>query len=104
MDEKETGKAKARLRRSGAELIMADVELAFTFLEVARASKERGIAERNRNNARKAYDSVQRLLPQCIAVLSVPEQMALHRKLEELKTRLKHVGESFDDSIGPTNY
>jgi hypothetical protein len=38
MDEKETGKAKARLRRSGAELIMADVELAFTFLEVARTS------------------------------------------------------------------
>jgi hypothetical protein len=38
MDEKETQKAKARSMRTGAEFIMADIKLAFTFLDVARAS------------------------------------------------------------------
>jgi hypothetical protein len=98
MDENETGKAKARLRRSGAEFIMADIELAFTFLEVARTSREPGTAVRNRKNARRAYETVVRLLPRSVGGFSVPEQMALHRKLEELKSRLKHLGDSFDDS------
>ena len=98
MDEKETPKAKAGSRRSGAEFIMVDVELAFTFLEVARTSTVPATAKRNQKNARTAYDSILRLLPRSIAAFSVAEQMALHRKLEELKSRLKHLGESFDSS------
>jgi hypothetical protein len=101
MDEEETQKAKARSRRSGAELIMVDIEVAFTFLEVGRTSKEPSTAMRNRKNARKAYDSILRLLPRTIAAFSVAEQMALHRKLKELKSRLEHLGESFDDSSWP---
>jgi len=98
MDEKETQKAKAGSRRSGAEFIMVDVELAFTFLEVARTSTVPATAKRNQKNARAAYDSILRLLPRSMAAFSVAEQMALHRKLEELKSRLKHLGESFDSS------
>jgi len=98
MNEKETPKAKAHSRRSGVEFIMVDVELAFTFLEIGRTSTVPGTAKRNQKNARTAYDSIMRLLPRCIASFSVAEQMALHRKLEELKSRLKHLGESFDSS------
>jgi hypothetical protein len=98
VDERETQKAKAGSRRSGAEFIMVDVDLAFTFLEVARTSTVPGTAKRNQKNARRAYDSILQLLPRSIATFSVPEQMALHRKLEELKSRLKYLGESFDSS------
>jgi hypothetical protein len=104
MHQKETQKGKARSRRSGDEFITVDIELAFTFLEIGRTSTVPGTAMRNRKNARRAYEFILRLLPRSIASFSVPEQMALHRRLEELKSRLKHLGESFDHSGWPADY
>src|ERR1700676_3384224 len=57
-------------RRVGAEFIITDLEIAFTFLDVARTS---GIAEtgrRNQKNARTAYDAILGLLPRSLAAFS----------------------------------
>jgi hypothetical protein len=82
-------------RRSCAEFIMTDLEVAFTFLDVAHTS---GIAEtgrRNRKNARAAYDAILRFLPRSIPALSAAERRDMERKLGELKRRLEHLGENF---------
>ena len=61
-------------RRSGAEFIMADLDLAFTFLDIASTSRVADTACRNQENARTAYDMVVRFLPRSIAALSVAER------------------------------
>jgi hypothetical protein len=53
----------AGFRRSGAEFLMADLNLAFTFLKIASTSQVADTACRNQENARTAYDTVLRFLP-----------------------------------------
>ena len=83
------------LRRSGAEFIMADLDLAFTFLEIASTSQVADTACRNQENARTAYDMVLRFLPRSIAALSVAERKGVQDKLADLKSRLQELGEEF---------
>ena len=81
-------------RRVGAEFIMADLELAFTFLDIARTSLAAETRRRNQENARAAYDAVLRFLPRSLPVLSAAERHAIENKLAELKNRLEQLGEN----------
>src|SRR6478752_2766322 len=47
-------------KRTGAEFIMTDLELAFTFLKIMRTSRVTSTVRRNQKNARAAYDAVLR--------------------------------------------
>ena len=94
MDEDEEVQ-QARFRRSGAEFVLADLELAFTFLDIANTSQVADTACRNQENARAAYDTVLRFLPRSVAALSVAERQGVQDKLADLKSRLQELGEEF---------
>ncbi len=86
---------QARFRRSGAEFILADLELAFTFLAIASTSGIADTACRNQENARTAYDMILRFLPRSIDALSAAERQNVQDKLTDLKSRLEDLGEEF---------
>jgi hypothetical protein len=48
----------------GVEFLLVDLDVGMTFLDVAEASRIEETKHRNRNNARKAYDTVLHLLEQ----------------------------------------
>jgi len=79
-------------RRAGAKFIIADLGLAFTFLEIARDSSVTETVRRNQKNARAAYKAVLRLLPRCLPALSVAELQAVEDNLRKLKNRLEELG------------
>src|SRR5260370_24551627 len=56
----------------GAEFIMVDLELAFTFLDIARISKVAESGRRNQRNARMAYTELLRVLPRLLPAFSTP--------------------------------
>jgi hypothetical protein len=85
-------------KRIGAEFIMTDLELAFTFLEIAGTSCVTATVRRNQKNARTAYDAVLRFLPRSLPALSAIERGAIEEKLRKLKNRLEQLGENFKDS------
>lgn len=74
---------------------MADLQLAFTFLGIARTSWVIETSRRNQKNARTAYDAVLRFLPRSLPALSAIERQAIENKLGELKNRLEQLGENF---------
>ncbi|MDP8989491.1 MAG: hypothetical protein M3N41_05340 [Acidobacteriota bacterium] len=82
-------------RRVGAEFILADLELAFTFLDAARTSGIVQTRTRNQQNARSAYDAILRFLPGSIPAMSSIERQTMEDKLGELKNRLQQLGENF---------
>ena len=82
-------------RRVGAEFIIVDLELAFTFLEIARTSRSTETVWRNRKNAHAAYNAVLRFLPLCLPALSAAEQQAIEDNLRKLKDCLELRGECF---------
>jgi hypothetical protein len=86
---------QASFRRSGAEFIMVDLELAFAFLGLASTSGIKETARRNQQNARTAYDSILRFLPRSLTAFSSPERRDMEIKLAELKSRLEQLGEIF---------
>ena len=86
---------QATFRRSGAEFIMADLDLAFTFLDIASTSQVADTACRNQENARTAYDMILRFLPRSIDALTGAERQSVQDKLADLKSRLQELGEEF---------
>jgi hypothetical protein len=82
-------------RRVGAEFIVADLKLAFTFLEIARTSSVTETVRRNQKNARAAYHAVLRFLPRCLPALSAAERQTIEDNLRKLKHRLEQFGECF---------
>jgi len=86
---------RAGWRRACAEFIMADLELAFTFLDIGRTSGFAETGRRNRQNARTAYDAVLRFLPRSLPALSSAERRAIESRLRELKKRLEELGGNF---------
>jgi hypothetical protein len=77
--------------QTGVELLLVDLDLALTFLDVADTSHIEETRQRNRNNARKAYDTVLRLLETLKP--DAGQRRAIDAKLVLLKTRLQAVGE-----------
>jgi len=68
-------------------------DLALTFLNVADTSKIPETVKRNRQKARKVYDTVRYFLPNL--VLTTAETQAIEEKLLVLRTRMEAAGEEF---------
>jgi hypothetical protein len=79
--------------RIGVDFPFTECDLAVTFLKVADNSAIPETVQRNRGNARKAYDTILRHLPKL--VLSAAETQSIERKLSSIRTRLEAVGEQF---------
>lgn len=73
--------------RVGAELLFTDCDLAMTFLDVAANSQNPETVQRNLENARKAYETVIRLMPKL--AFTAAENQEIRSKLSELKRRLQ---------------
>ena len=61
--EGETDFLRERANQNGIDFLLFDLDLANTFLDVAAAFQSKETASRNHSNARKAYDTVMRLMP-----------------------------------------
>ena len=77
--------------RAIIELLLADLDIALTFMDVARTTEFRATADRNHRNARKAYDMVIEKLSEVTP--SPAEQVKFDIKLADLRERLRAVGQ-----------
>jgi hypothetical protein len=68
-------------RRVGAEFIIVDLEVAFTFLDVARTSGDAETSRCNQKNARTAYETILRFLPRSLAAFTAAERRDMENKL-----------------------
>jgi hypothetical protein len=82
-----------RLNRYSAEFLKTDIEVALTFGSIARQSDDSAKRERNRQHARRGYDTIRRLLGR--VKLSRDEEQVLSEKLMLLKSELECLGEVF---------
>ena len=77
----------------GVDFLFTECGLAVTFLNVADTTTIPATAQRNRGNARKAYDAILRYRPRL--VLSAAETQSIEDKLSVVRTQLEAVGEQF---------
>jgi hypothetical protein len=77
----------------GVDFLFTECGLAITFLNVADNTSVPETAQRNRENARKAYDTILRYMPKL--VLSAAENKFIEKKLSVVRTRLEDAGEQF---------
>jgi hypothetical protein len=73
------------------EFLLIDLDVALTFMDVAKTTEFRGTAERNHKNARNAYDTVVEKLREVTPTAA--QQALLDEKLAALRTRLEAVGQ-----------
>lgn len=71
------------------DLILSDLDIALTFMDVADISRIEETKDRNHRNARKAYDTALKLLKSLSP--DVTQQAAINAKLALLKSRLTAV-------------
>jgi hypothetical protein len=71
--------------------IRAELLTGLTFATIARAANYQAKIDRNRMNARKAYDVLLRFIP--TTRLSASDADEVESKLAELKIYLQHLGE-----------
>ena len=84
----------SRIGRTRFAFLISDLEIALTMAGLARnAEKDSDKRIRNQENARQAYVAVLRLSKGMS--LSKSEHEQLREKLEELKSALRELGESF---------
>ena len=81
------------LQTTAAETQFLRTELlaGLNFSKIALAAEDESKIERNRVNARKAYDALLRFIPD--AVLSSEETKEINSQLSELKADLQRLGE-----------
>ena len=73
-----------------AEFLIADLDVALTFMDVAHTSGDEEIVARNYRNARKAYGTVMEFLSKLTLMPS--DRETVKRKLAVVKARLEAVG------------
>lgn len=84
-------------KRTGAVLILTDLDVAMTFLAVANTTRSLENRQRNYENARKAYNAVLSFLPRVI--FTTAEAETVHEKLEFLRNRLEAAHEASHKSL-----
>ena len=72
------------------EFLLTDLDVALTFMDVAKTTEFRDSAERNHQNARKAYEMVIAKLKEVTP--NARQQAILDEKLAMLQARLKAAG------------
>jgi uncharacterized protein YicC (UPF0701 family) len=82
-----------QLNATNADFLKIDVETALTFSGLALQTDNREKRDRNRKNARKAYDSILRLWD---GVTFTPSQEGyIHEMMSRLKDDLEFLGDKF---------
>ncbi|MFZ3342593.1 MAG: hypothetical protein WA609_08010 [Terriglobales bacterium] len=81
----------ARHHKTSTDFLKADIEMALTFAGIARSARISEERERNRRSARKAYDTVIRLIAR--VDLTDHDAKVLGRSLARLKSELRGLGE-----------
>ena len=79
--------------KTSTDFLKADIETALTFAAIARAAESSEDKARNRRAARKAYDTVVRLVER--VELTAHDARILGRGLARLKSELRGLGEEF---------
>ncbi len=74
-------------KRTGVSVLLTDLDLALTFLKLARTSTDPAIRQRNLENARKARNAIVRL--QSKVSPDAEESQAIQEKLSRLEDELK---------------
>lgn len=82
------------LNQNGVNFLLVDLDAAMTFMDVAQTSHVQETVWRNHNNARKAYDTVLRLLEKLTP--DAEQRQEINAKLAVLKMRLEAAGSSFE--------
>lgn len=80
----------ADLAKRGIEFVIAELETALTFLDIADTSDIEETVKRNHQNARKAYETVQRLLTRLRP--NADEKALIGAKIAALEARLQAGG------------
>ena len=80
--------------QSGIQFVNVELDTGLTFLRIALGAKGRGKINRNRVNARKAYDSALHFLAN--VSLNKEEMRLVQEKLASLKSGLEKLGEKVE--------
>ncbi len=81
------------LNKSGVDFLLADIDAAMAFMDVAEASPIKDTVARNHKKAHEAYDAVVHLLGKL--TVSAEKRQFVHTRLGLLKKRLQAVGHQF---------
>jgi hypothetical protein len=84
---------RSDFHQSGFQFINTELDTGMTFLRIAVGAKGRKKIERNRVNARKAYDSALHYLPS--TSLAADEARMIKEKIAALRSGLEKLGEVF---------
>lgn len=82
--------SRERMNRASAEFLKLDIQTALTFLTIARQTQDDTRQQRNLRSARKAYDTVLRLMDRVI--LSDEDARIVKSGLERLRSELSGLG------------
>jgi hypothetical protein len=85
--------SRERLNRASADFLKIDVDTALTFLHIARQATDKIRQQRNCRAARRAYETVTRLMQK--VRLSEDDAQILTHGLEQLRRELEGMGEEF---------
>src|SRR5690242_20113811 len=81
------------LKRTSAEFLLTDIEVAMTFLDVAETTHIAETVQRNHDNAGVTYDTVFGFLS--TLTLTAEDRLVVENRLGVLKARLVAVGQQF---------
>ncbi|HEV2396341.1 MAG TPA: hypothetical protein VGS27_05340 [Candidatus Sulfotelmatobacter sp.] len=84
---------RKQANRASADFLEIDLQTALTFCDIARKTDNQQRKRRNLQSARKAYETVSRLLRK--TSLSAAEARGLQDKMRLLKSELEALGEVF---------
>jgi hypothetical protein len=79
-----------KANQTGVKAVLADLDLALTFMDLSDVSNDEQTVERNRQNARHAYESVLHFLEKLTP--DGEEHRAVEARLALLRSRLAAVG------------
>lgn len=89
-----------QVEKTGATFLITDLDLAMTLTRIASdAAEDSEKRDRNRANARRAYDTVSQISDH--ASLAVEDRKFVYEKLLELRSALEQLGETFAQSSQP---
>lgn len=85
--------SRERMNRASSEFLKIDLETALTFLKIARDTNDRARKERNCRAARKAYDTVAKLVAK--VKLNSEDERIVTEGLQKLQKELEALGAQF---------
>ena len=84
---------KSSVRNNQFKFLLADLDTALTFIDIANTTGNEEMRQRNSQNARCAYDTVLQLMQK--VTLDDAQNEAIRKKLTLLRIRLEAVGQWF---------